>query len=324
MNNESLPAMPFPSPSSTLLEQAGADAPSGQLRTWMHALPKTIQNYLNQWQAEWTGESLKQGYFGYVLPCRCQDGTSAILKLSPFVHEAKEQAVALSGWAGCGAAPLLAKSFDENGAVLLIGRIIPGVALRPIDDPGGQRIARCLQRLGHIHASSVRGSLPSGLERLNALISANACHLRVLSPSLRRHQDGIIALANAIARSHDPQECAVLLHGDLHAGNLLVGSDNELVAIDPTPALGEPEQDIGDATAKNDWGQDLETRVKVLAALCNADPVKVRAYARLAAWNCGIFHAATGTESPGGVNPVDLLQFAVRKPGGEIIEPNPR
>jgi hypothetical protein len=129
MHEESLPAMPFPSPSSTLLEQAGTDAPSGQLRTWMHALPKTIQHYLSQWQAEWTGESLKQGYFGYVLPCRCQDGTSAILKLSPFVHEAKEQAVALSGWAGCGAAPLLAKSFDENGAVLLIGRIIPGVAV---------------------------------------------------------------------------------------------------------------------------------------------------------------------------------------------------
>jgi hypothetical protein len=26
--------------------------------------------------------------------------------------------------------------------------------------------------------------------------------------------------------------------GDLHAGNLLVASNNELVAIDPTPALG--------------------------------------------------------------------------------------
>ena len=76
---------------------------------------------------------------------------------------------------------------------------------------------------------------------------------------MRRHQDGIIALANDIVRSHDPQECAVLLHGDLHAGNLLVGTDKELVAIDPTPAVGEPEQDIGDATAKNDWGQDLET-----------------------------------------------------------------
>ena len=37
---------------------------------------------------------------------------------------------------------------------------------------------------------------------------------------------------------------------------------HELVAIDPTPALGELEQDIGDAAAKNDWGQDLSTRIK--------------------------------------------------------------
>ena len=137
MREESLPGMPFPWPSSTLLKQAGAE----------------------------------------------------------------EQATALSAWSGDGAVPLLAKSFEENGAALLIGRIVPGVALRPLDDPAGKRIARCLKRLGHIRASSVRGSLPSGLERLNALISANACHLHALSPSLRRHQDGIIALADALVLS---------------------------------------------------------------------------------------------------------------------------
>ena len=314
MREESLPGMPFPWPSSTLLKQAGADAPSGQLRTWMHALPKTIQHYLSQWRAEWTGESLKQGYLGYVLPCRRQDGTAAILKLSPDVLGAEEQATALSAWSGDGAVPLLAKSFEENGAALLIGRIVPGVALRPLDDPAGKRIARCLKRLGQIRASSVRGSLPSGLERLNALISANACHLHALSPSLRRHQDGIIALADDLARSHAAQECVVLLHGDLHAGNLLVSSENELVAIDPTPAVGEPEQDIGDAAAKNDWGQDLSTRVKQLAEACQADSTKSAAYARLAAWNCGIFHTATGAEPPGGVDPDELLKYATTRP----------
>ena len=36
-------------------------------------------------------------------------------------------------------------------------------------------------------------------------------------------------------------------------GQAGVGSDNELLAIDPTPAIGESEQDIGDAivTARN-------------------------------------------------------------------------
>jgi streptomycin 6-kinase len=281
----------------------------------MYALPKRIQYYLNLWQAEWTGESLRQGYLGYVLPCRRQDGSAAILKLSPDTRGAEEQATALSAWAGDGAVPLLAKSFDENGAALLIGRITPGVALRPLYDPAGQRIARCLQRLGLVLASSVRGSLPTGLERLDTLIAANARHVRSLSPKLRLHQETIIALASAVGRSDGPPERAVLLHGDLHAGNLLVGSNNELVAIDPTPALGEPEQDIGDAAAKNDWGQDLSTRVKQLAEACDADSTKVAAYARLAAWNCAIFHTATGTEPPGGVDPDELLKYATSEPG---------
>ena len=107
------------------------DAPRGQVWSWMQSLPQTIQQCLNRWQIEWTGESLKQGYFSYVLPCRRQDSTSAILKLSPDAQWAQEQAFALAGWAGCGAAYLLAESFEENGAALLIRRIVPGVALRP-------------------------------------------------------------------------------------------------------------------------------------------------------------------------------------------------
>jgi hypothetical protein len=79
MHEEQLRAMLFPSPSNELMQHASADAPRGQLWSWMQALPQTIQQCLSRWQIEWTGESLKQGYFSYVLPCRCQDGTHAIL-----------------------------------------------------------------------------------------------------------------------------------------------------------------------------------------------------------------------------------------------------
>jgi CubicO group peptidase (beta-lactamase class C family) len=72
----------------------------------------------------------------------------------------------------------------------------------------------------------------------------------------------------------------------------------------------EPEQDIGDAAAKNDWGQKIATRVKQLAENCNADTAKAEAYARLAAWNSGIFHTVTGAESPGGIAPDELLEYA--------------
>jgi hypothetical protein len=56
-------------------------------------------------------------------------------------------------------------------------------------------------------------------------------------------------------------------------------------------------------------------RVKQLAEACHADCTKAMAYARLAAWNCGIFHTATGAESPGGVDPKELLKYATTEPG---------
>lgn len=310
MDADLLPEMPFPAPSTELLEQATSDALNNQLRSWIRTLPNTIQTLLNRWRLAWTGESFKQGYVGYVLPCRCADGAAAILKLSPDARAAQEQAIALSAWAGKGAVSLLAKSFDENGAGLLIGRIIPGTTLQPLDDPGGERLARCIRRLSRVPASLVRGSLPSGIERINGLISANARHPIASTPTLRRHQDRIIRLANVLARSQRERDGAILLHGDLHAGNLLVDNNNELVAIDPTPAIGDPEQDIADAAAKNDWGEDLPNRVQRLAEACHAEVRKVAAYARIAAWNSGIFHIATGTESPGGVDPEELLRYA--------------
>jgi hypothetical protein len=58
-----------------------------------------------------------------VLPCRYQDGTPPVLKLSPLAQEAKEQVIALSAWAGCSTPRLLAESCDEHGGSLLIDRI---------------------------------------------------------------------------------------------------------------------------------------------------------------------------------------------------------
>ena len=320
IHNEPLAVMVFPSPSEALLQEARADAPRGKLWTWMQGLPQTIKQCLSRWQIEWTGESLKQGYFGYVLPCRCQDGTHAILKLSPLARETQEQVIALSAWAGSGAPRLLAESCDEHGGSMLIGRIRPGAALWPRDDPDGQRIAECLQRLARVPVSSVRGFLPSGLQRLTARLAANARHLHALNPALRSHHDAMMALAHAVERNQRTREQAVLLHGDLHAGNLLLDGNDRLVAIDPSPAIGEPEQDIGDAAAKNDWGQALPERVKLLTEACRADPDKVRAYARLAGWNSAIFHTATGAESPGGINPDELLEYAC----AEAAESDPR
>jgi len=304
--------MPFPPPGKDLLAYAAAENAASRLRPWLEMLHSTAQSCLERWSLVWTGEWLRQGAASYVLACRRPGGTPAILKLTPDVHRAREEATALSAWEGIGAAPLLAEFFDENGAALLIGRIDPGRALQPLDDPAVRQIARCIRLLHRVPAIAICRPLPSGHQRLIGFMQANACHIDSLSLRMRQGHSKITALAEAIGCAQRPQNQAVLLHGDLHARNLLINNE-ELVAIDPIPSVGEPEQDIAEAVAKNDWGPDLHLRAKQLAEACDADHAKVAAYTRVAAWNAGLFHAGTGAETPGGVDPDELLAYAVQE-----------
>jgi len=213
---------------------------------------------------------------------------------------------------GIGAAPLLAEFFDQNGASLLIGRVDLGHPLRQGDDPAARQIAVCIRLLHRVPAVAVRLPLPSVYQRLSSVLQTNIRHMNGVNLRLREHHDKMVALAKATGQSQRPRSEAVLLHGDLHASNLLVSKEG-LMAIDPIPAVGEPEQDIGEAAAKNNWGTELRLRAKQLAEACHADREKVTAYTRLAAWNAGLFHAGTGAEAPGGVDPDDLLEYAVRE-----------
>lgn len=305
--------MPFPPPSKNLLASAETENALGRLRLWLEALESAAQASLERWNLVWTGEWLPQGAASYVLPCRTETGEPVILKLNPDACAAQHEATALFAWKGIGAAPLLAEFFDEHGASLLIGRINPGQALRPVDDPGARQIAGCIRLLHRVPALVVDRPLPSGYQRLTNFLRTNARHMDGVSSQLRQQYSKIVALAMATGRSQRPPNEAVLLHGDLHASNLLVGKQG-LIAIDPIPAVGEPEQDIGEAAAKNNWGPDLQLRAKQLAEACHADYEKVTAYTRLAAWNAGLFHAGTGAETPGGVDPGDLLEYAIREP----------
>ena len=87
-------------------------------------------------------------------------------------------------------------------------RIGPGVALRPLNDPIGQRITQCLQHLARVSTLSVRGSLLSGLQRLTAqLLNAAkiSCHyiaeFAVSLPWTRNHDARGAHLRNARCHS---------------------------------------------------------------------------------------------------------------------------
>jgi hypothetical protein len=54
----------------------------------------------------------------------------------------------------------------------------------------------------------------------------------------------------------------------------------------------------------------------IFAALADAKAVRPsRRAAGTPAWNCGIYHTATGAEPPGGVDLDELLKYATTEPG---------
>lgn len=113
-----------------------------------------------------------------------------------------------------------------------------------------------------------------------ARYSACADVLDVVAPTrLRRAHD----LARHLVTSN---ERVVLLHGDLHPGNVLDGGRSRgLVAIDPRACVGDPAFDVVDWVFFNTTADHWEARSNDLASLLDVDP------ARVWSW-CSAFAAA--------------------------------
>ena len=84
------------------------------------------------------------------------------------------------------------------------------------------------------------------------------------------------ALRDLLASSPEP----VVLHGDLHHGNLLRGRDG-WVAIDPHGVVGDPAYDVGPLLL-NPWGADVahlaRHRLEVLATVLGLDRERLQAW----------------------------------------------
>ncbi len=140
-------------------------------------------------------------------------------------------------WDGNGAVLLI--DHDPRGAVLL-ERAVPGTSL--LDEPDEDRAmllaADLLERLW------VPG--PDGVDTVADEVRRWADTL----PERNRASGGpideeLIDEANGLLRELAPsQREAVLLHGDLHLGNVLAAQREPWLAIDPKPLVGEREFDV--------------------------------------------------------------------------------
>jgi streptomycin 6-kinase len=160
-----------------------------------------------------------------------------VLKISFPEPESEHEAEALARWNGAGAVHLLAR--DDEWRALLAERCVPGTRLWEVDEPEANEIAAdVLSQLWQVPPDGPFRSLAEEAERWAADLSAT------WDAAGRPFERSLLDVAVEFLRSAQPTpEDAVLLHQDLHGGNIL-SSERGWLAIDPKPLVGERAFDV--------------------------------------------------------------------------------
>lgn len=227
---------------------------------WCDGLPGLVARLTRRWGVR--AERVVAGHTGWTLLCRNGSGALVVLKVTPERDLASAEAAALRAWRDC---PRVVDVLDTDldaGAILLAG-VEPGT---PLSERGWthDEIDALVPRL---HAVPVPDEFPALADRVRFMFDlADRQADGVLDPRL-------MAASRAASLELAAEGPRVLLHGDLHPGNVLAGDDG-LYVIDPRPCVGDPAFDAVDWVLRAEC--DFDDAVAALPSM-DAD--------RLARWS---------------------------------------
>lgn len=206
-----------------------------------------------------------------MVAAKLPDGGEAVLK----VYVDEHQAEALARWGGRGAVRVLARD-DEHRAVLL-ERCHPGRQLWSLPDRQATEIAAdVLEQLW------VPADTPFRRLEERAATWAETVPNRPVEEEVA---DRVVAF---LREAGPTQRESVLLHQDLHGGNVLE-SERGWLAIDAQPLVGEREFDVASLIRdrRPATKAQLEWRLDYLVERLELDPERTRgwAIAHALAWN---------------------------------------
>lgn len=249
-----------------------------QADAWWGRLPAVVEQLAGRWQLV-MGDPVGRGNTSLVVRCQVLGRGPAILKLIPDQALAAIEAVVLRGWEPTGCVPPLWGHDKAAGALLL--EAIPNEI--PLWESRTQvNLADVAGLIGALHQSGAAVaadgvvSLADRVEFIYGFWADRYSHTpevtRVVSAARlsRAHE-----LARALATPD--QVPPVLLHGDLHPGNVLDGGTGRgLIAIDPRPCVGDPAFDVVDwvfwlTSEPGTWN----VRARELAAALHLDPQRI-------------------------------------------------
>ncbi|HET7477502.1 MAG TPA: aminoglycoside phosphotransferase family protein [Dermatophilaceae bacterium] len=256
---------------------------------WLSRLPRLVDDRLGAWQLAVDDAPVRAGACALVVPV-VRDGQRLVLKLTWPHPEARHEHLALRAWGGRGAARLVAA--DPARWALLLERLDADRDLQ--DEP----LDAACERLGALLEQLARPALPQ-LRRLSDIASATEVAFAAAPPQLpRRFADQARSLVRDLTRHQGghPDVDGTLLHTDLHFANVLAGTRQPWLAIDPKPVAGEAAYEVapalwnrwGEALASRDVRRHLRRRLGLICERAGIDQDRARAWTLVRAVANGI------------------------------------
>ena len=215
---------------------------------WLAALPALLANASSLWSLR-LGPPLRPLSYPYFAPALRADGTEAILKAGVPCRGLTTEVEALRHYDGRGAARLL--GVHPDGGLLLLERLRPGRALWSLADDqqataAAAQVMRQLRRpVPSQHSFPTVAEWAQGLHRARQRVAGGT---GPLPAALLARAESLFA--ELLGSSAEP----IVLHGDLHHGNILAARREPWLAIDPKGVVGEPAYEVG-ALLRNPLGR---------------------------------------------------------------------
>lgn len=243
-------------------------------RQWIESLSALVTEFLDRWSCTASG-SMKHGFVGVVIPAVRADGVQVVLKVGFPASCNTAEPLVLAAWNGNGAVRLLER--DDSRFAMLLERLRPLERSEPIPFTAVGLISRRL-------AIAAPPGVPSLVDKaLGWAVDVPVHAARLGSPLPSQVIDAAVANARDLALDQP----AVLVHGDLHFGNIM-RDDEGLRAIDPDGLVGDPAYELlpvlrGDwqaVTAEPDLRRAVHRRIAEFAEAAGVDRERVRRWAQ--------------------------------------------
>jgi streptomycin 6-kinase len=248
---------------------------------WLASLPSRVEALADMWGLRVGEPYVPSGYTSLAVRVT-RGGEPCVLKVSAADDEPPREAAALRAYGGGAAVTLL----EADGDALLLERCEPGALLssRP-DDECARVVAETLVELW-------RAPVPDGVPPLDLDGWAET----LARPSRVPYRDEALDALSWLRAGP-----SVLLHGDLHGGNVLSARRRPWLAIDPKGAVGDPAFDLAAVVRDRAAPGLVERRHRIVCEVTGCDPDRVRAWALVkcvegAAWSYEVGDARSGDE----------------------------